>query len=71
MVDAFAHDGRWTPLMLACHASNLDMAQLLLDHGADPGLTNDQGRTALHYAVSPKNPAKPFIVGILVAHPKV
>jgi ankyrin repeat protein len=37
-----------TPLMIAEHAETLE---LLLEFGANPGLTDNRGATALHYAV--------------------
>jgi ankyrin repeat protein len=37
-----------TPLMITEHA---EILELLLEFGADPGLTDNRGATALHYAV--------------------
>ncbi len=37
-----------TPLMITEHA---EIQELLLEFGADPGLTDNRGATALHYAV--------------------
>jgi len=40
-----------TPLMVACAARHLDVAEMLLDAGADPDLTTPDGWRALHVAV--------------------
>jgi len=40
-----------TPLHVAVGKGNDDIVALLLDHGADPSLTQGQGGTALHMAV--------------------
>ena len=42
--------GGFTPLMSAAAANRRDLAELLLAHGADPALTNDQGQTAADFA---------------------
>ena len=39
-----------TPLMIACCHDNMQMVQLLLDHGADPNIQNNRKHTALMYA---------------------
>lgn len=48
------NSGKWTkrstPLMLAAQNGNLEIAQILLDAGADPGKRSISGSTALHYA---------------------
>lgn len=36
-----------TPLHWAAAKANVDLVKLLLDHGADPSIRNDEGRTAL------------------------
>lgn len=41
-----------TPLMIATHARDLKMVQMLLRAGADPNTRNDQGQTALSIAKS-------------------
>jgi ankyrin repeat protein len=44
-----------TPLMIALDNDNNDVAKLLLDHGANPGLWDWYGRTALYIAVDRKD----------------
>ena len=39
-----------TPLMIACCHDNMQMVQLLLEHGADPNIQNNRKHTALMYA---------------------
>jgi ankyrin repeat protein len=36
--------------MMAARSGNLEIVQLLLDGGADPGVTNHKGQTALDLA---------------------
>ena len=43
--------GRFLPLLNAVTSQNKDVAAVLLKYGADPNLPDDQGRSALHYAV--------------------
>ena len=45
---------RWgkTPLMDACESGRPEIARLLLEHGVDYRLDNNNGSTALHYCVS-------------------
>lgn len=40
----------WTPLHLATYFGHLDVANLLLTHGADGNIPNDAGDTPLHKA---------------------
>ena len=40
-----------TPLMAACAAGNLPLAETLLERGADPESTDHYGRNALHWAM--------------------
>ena len=49
--DASLGDGA-TPLMRAAKQADVTVMRLLLDHGADPGLANRKGTTALMYAAS-------------------
>ena len=49
--NAPGHVGR-TALMLAMEAKDLDKAKLLIQHGADPELTDDFNATSLRHAVS-------------------
>jgi uncharacterized protein len=44
-----------TPLMIALDNDNNDVAKLLLDHGANPGVWDWYGRTALYIAVDRKD----------------
>lgn len=41
-----------TPLHLACAGGMTPLAELLLQHGADPGALNDQGKTPLAYCLA-------------------
>ncbi|KAJ3504535.1 hypothetical protein NMY22_g17891 [Coprinellus aureogranulatus] len=40
-----------TPLHKACHWGSVNMANLLLDYGADPKTRNNEGKTILQYAL--------------------
>ncbi|WP_410966490.1 ankyrin repeat domain-containing protein, partial [Salmonella sp. SAL4449] len=44
-----------TPLMIALDNDNTDVAKLLLDRGANPGLFDWYGRTALYIAIDRKD----------------
>lgn len=43
---------KWSPLMYASYLGHKDMAQLLLERGANPGMRNENGQTALMMAAS-------------------
>ena len=43
-------DNGWTMLHREALAGNLDPVEVLLEHGADPSLTTNDGRTALQLA---------------------
>jgi len=45
-INAMDHKG-WTPLMMAVHSKNFDIARLLLERGADAILKNSEGDRAL------------------------
>lgn len=51
----------WTPLMKAAEEAHIEVAQLLLERGADVTATNKRGRDALSFAAAPsmKKPLKP------------
>ncbi len=56
-IDANITDGRGkglTPFMLACCRGNLNMAKLLLAHGADSTICDAAGQNAWHYLVRPR-----------------
>ena len=44
-------EGGWTPVMYASLYGDADDVRLLLEHGADPNAQNDDGGTALMYAI--------------------
>lgn len=48
-------DDRWTPLMYAAYKNHRELAELLLDHQADAGLTSARGVGAITAAVASKN----------------
>ena len=58
---------QYTPLYLACHRGYTSVVELLLEHGADPGLENGHGRFCLATAV--KN-GHLNIVELLLSHGK-
>ena len=49
-VNAAEAEQGFTPLMLAARRGNAECVQLLLDAGADPAPTNQQGKSALEIA---------------------
>jgi ankyrin repeat protein len=48
-IDATSPNGT-TPLMMAAHYGTPAAVKLLLDGGADPGLKNEQGLSAIDFA---------------------
>ena len=44
-----------SPLHLAIHVRNLEIAKLLLEHNADVNFEDTNGETPIHYAVSREN----------------
>lgn len=40
----------WTPLMMACTRKNLEVIQVLVEHGANPLLKNKDGWNSFHIA---------------------
>jgi hypothetical protein len=50
-IDAYDREGN-TPLMIAAYHGNAEVIEALLEAGADPGLYNEAGETALDIAVS-------------------
>jgi ankyrin repeat protein len=46
------HREGWTPLHVALHYEFFDIAKLLLDHGADPNIRNDEGQTPLELIIA-------------------
>jgi ankyrin repeat protein len=57
-----------TPLLCACRAGHLDVAQRLLERGADPTLANCHGETPLHWVISFDDSEVEDIIRILVRH---
>ena len=55
-VDARNRDHN-TPLRLAMQRNWSNTARFLLEHGADPNLTYEEGKTILHLFVGPNNPS--------------
>eukprot|EP00730_Choanoeca_flexa_P015386 TRINITY_DN7054_c0_g1_i5.p1 TRINITY_DN7054_c0_g1~~TRINITY_DN7054_c0_g1_i5.p1 ORF type:complete len:718 (+),score=186.16 TRINITY_DN7054_c0_g1_i5:227-2380(+) len=51
-VNLNARDGAgWTPLAWACNLDNRELAQVLLDSGADANIPNDKHQAPLHIAI--------------------
>jgi ankyrin repeat protein len=42
-------DNGWTPLLVAANGASFACSSLLLEHGADPWIPNNQGTSPLHY----------------------
>ncbi|MGH0139783.1 UNVERIFIED_CONTAM: hypothetical protein FKN15_070094, partial [Acipenser sinensis] len=52
----------FTPLHYAAFQGNRGLAELLLQHGADPNLPNDAGQTPFHFACRYFNQNEPSTV---------
>lgn len=57
--------GRWTPLMAAAYYGKAQIAQLLLEHGAQVDYVGQSGRKALEVAILNK---EPDVLQVLVDH---
>ncbi|XP_043944757.1 ankyrin repeat domain-containing protein 16 [Protopterus annectens] len=57
----------WTPLMMACTKTNLDVIKDLIEHGANPALKNKDGWNSFHIACREGDPQ--IITYILSASP--
>jgi ankyrin repeat protein len=66
-VNAESKYGRETPLLRAVPTMNVELARMLLEHGANPNLTQSQGCTALHLA-SAAGADRSEMVKVLLAH---
>jgi ankyrin repeat protein len=54
LVEAQRHEG-CTPLLIAAGRGDVDVVRLLLGRGADIEASDEQGNTALHYALIPSS----------------
>jgi len=54
-VNVHSKRSRWTPLLIAVRAEELEIAQTLLDHGADVHTRSNDGKSAIAYAVDTSN----------------
>lgn len=50
-VNVHSKKSRWTPLLIAVRAGQLEIAQTLLEHGADVHARGNEGKAAIAYAV--------------------
>ena len=53
----FLDEYGYTPLIQTAIVNNLEMTQLLIDHGADVNMADSTGRAALHWAIDNENAA--------------
>ena len=51
--DRDGNDVMWTPLHVASSNGTIPIAEILLEHGANPDALDNFGRTAIHVALSP------------------
>ena len=51
--DIDGNDVMWTPLHVASSNGRIPIAEILLEHGANPDALDNFGRTAIHVALSP------------------
>ena len=49
-VDGRDPASKWTPLMSAAHGGYLEVAQILMDHGANPNLADKNNKSPIAYA---------------------
>ena len=56
-----------TPLMVAIRRKRVDLAEVLLAHGAQVNTKSPDGKTALHYAV--ESGSLPLVAAVLARHP--
>jgi ankyrin repeat protein len=54
-VNVHSKRSRWTPLLIAVRAEQLEIAQTLLEHGADVHARSSEGKPAIAYAVDADN----------------
>ena len=50
VVDENGNEEGWTPLTFSAQVANLEIAQILIESGAQPHQGKTNGTTALHYA---------------------
>ena len=62
------HEMGWTPLIVACHAGNLEIVKQLIDLGADVNAANEKGTTVFMYAKSAAmRMGSPKLIDLLIA----